>query len=190
MGDIDGNGSINLSEYLTLMQREKQKDLLANEEELKHDFNIIDKDGNGYINKQELEKAMTDYLGVQQTDESVEELMERIDIDKDGQVDYPEFVQAVLSSSAQADHNKATQQFTMKMVEDDIKHQLFTTAGEIVAGVVLFLVLMCGICKLYKHIKYRKARLYTALNVITEEEDLGVMREEYKNRNLEENALL
>merc|ERR1712154_566838 len=168
---------------------EKQKDLLDNEEELKHDFNVIDEDQNGYINKEELEKAMTDYLGVDQTDQSVEDLMNKIDIDKDGQIDYPEFVQAVLSSSS--DHNKAPQ-FTMKMVEDDLKSQFVTEGLEIAGVVVLFLVLLCGICKFYKYMKYRKARLYTALNVITEEEDLGVMRDEYRNREieLEENALL
>merc|ERR1719384_580336 len=104
--DVDGSGSINLSEYLTLMQREKGKDLTANEEELKHDFNIIDEDQNGYINKSELQKAMTDYLGVDQTEQSVDELMNKIDIDRDGQIDYPEFVQAVLSSS-NTGHNKA-----------------------------------------------------------------------------------
>merc|ERR1719251_111389 len=151
--DIDGNGSINVSEYLTLMQREKQKDLLDNEEELKHDFNIIDEDQNGYINKSELQKAMTDYLGVDQTEQSVDDLMNKIDIDRDGQIDYPEFVQAVLTSSS--DHNKAPQ-FTMKMVEDDLKSQLFTEGLEIAGVILLFLVLLCGICKLYQHIKYRK----------------------------------
>merc|ERR1712154_191088 len=168
---------------------EKQKDLLDNEEELKHDFNIIDEDHNGYINKLELQKAMTDYLGVDQTEQSVDDLMNKIDIDRDGQIDYPEFVQAVLSSSDQ--HNKAPQ-FTMKMVEDDLKSQFVTEGLEIAGVVVLFLVLLCGICKFYKYMKYRKARLYTALNVITEEEDLGVMRDEYRNREieLEENALL
>merc|ERR1712228_1095479 len=187
--DVDGHGSINLSEYLTLMQREKEKDLEKNEEELKHDFNIIDEDQNGYINKQEMGKAMTDYLGVDQTEQSVDDLMNKIDIDRDGQIDYPEFVQAVLTSSS--DHNKAPQ-FTMKMVEDDLKSQLFTEGLEIGALVMLLIVLMCGICKFYKYMKYRKARLYTALNVMTEEEDLGVMREEYQNREieLEQNALL
>merc|ERR1712176_1105076 len=143
--DKDGNGSINLSEYLTLMQREKQKDLEKNEEELKHDFNIIDEDQNGYINKQELQKAMTDYLGVDQTEQSVDELLNKIDIDRDGQIDYPEFVQAVLSSSDQ--HNKAPQ-FTMKMVEDDLKSKMVTGGVEIAGVVILFLVLLCGVCKL------------------------------------------
>merc|ERR1712190_500526 len=134
---------------------------------------------------------MTLYLGVEQTDQSVDELMNKIDIDKDGQIDYPEFVQAVLSSTSSTDHDKAPQ-FTMKMVEDQVKSELFTTGVEIGALVMLLIVVMCGICKFYKYLKYRKARLYTALNVITEEEDLGVMRDEYKNRDieLEQNALL
>merc|ERR1719410_2396824 len=119
--DVNGDGSINLSEYLKLMQREKQKELQQNEQQLQHDFNVIDEDQNGYINKVELEKAMTQYLGVEQTDQSVDELMNKIDIDKDGQIDYPEYVQAVLSStnSDTTGHDKAPQ-FTMKMVEDQV----------------------------------------------------------------------
>merc|ERR1712187_1078401 len=50
--DADGNGTIDFSEFLTMMAR-KMKDS-DTEEELKEAFRVFDKDGNGYISAAEL----------------------------------------------------------------------------------------------------------------------------------------
>ncbi|XP_006864950.1 PREDICTED: calmodulin-like [Chrysochloris asiatica] len=81
--DANGNGTIDLPEFLTMMAR-KTKDTTS-EEEIREAFCVFDKDGNGYISAAELCHMMTK-LGEQLTDEEA-------DIDGDGQVNLEEFVQ-------------------------------------------------------------------------------------------------
>lgn len=54
-------------------------------------FQIFDKDGNGFISAAELRHVMTN-LGEKLTDEEVDEMMREADIDGDGQVNYEDFV--------------------------------------------------------------------------------------------------
>ena len=63
---VPGNGTIDFSEFLTMMAR-KMKDS-DTEEELKEAFRVFDKDGNGYISAAELRHVMTN-LGEKLTDE-------------------------------------------------------------------------------------------------------------------------
>ncbi|XP_014321885.1 calmodulin-like [Myotis lucifugus] len=88
--DADGNGTIDLPEFLTMMAR-KMEDT-DSEEEIREAFRVFDKDGNGYISAAELRHVMTD-LGEMLTDEEVDEMIREADIDDDGQVNYEEFVQ-------------------------------------------------------------------------------------------------
>ncbi|EPQ04827.1 Calmodulin [Myotis brandtii] len=88
--DADGNGTIDLPEFLTMMAR-KMKDTDI-EEEIREAFRVFDKDGNGYISAAELRPVMTN-LGEMLTDEEVDEMIREADIDGDGQVNYEEFVQ-------------------------------------------------------------------------------------------------
>merc|ERR1719210_2228243 len=55
--DVDGNGTIDFPEFLTLMAR-KMKDT-DTEDELKEAFRVFDKDSNGYISAAELRHVMT-----------------------------------------------------------------------------------------------------------------------------------
>ena len=86
--DIDGNGIIDFSEFMTMMAK-KLKDT-DTEEELKEAFRVFDKDGNGFISADELRHVMTN-LGEQLSEEEVEQMIQEADSNGDGQVDYEEF---------------------------------------------------------------------------------------------------
>ena len=83
--DVDGNGTIDFGEFLTMMAR-KLKDT-DGEDEIREAFRVFDKDGNGFISAAELRHVMTN-LGEKLTDEEVDEMIREADIDGDGQVNY------------------------------------------------------------------------------------------------------
>ena len=87
--DVDGNGSIDFPEFLSLMAR-KMKDT-DTEEELVDAFRVFDRDGNGLISAAELWHVMTN-LGEKLTDEEVDEMIKEADLDGDGHINYEEFV--------------------------------------------------------------------------------------------------
>ncbi|XP_060072888.1 calcium-binding protein LPS1-alpha-like [Ylistrum balloti] len=87
--DTDGNGTIDFPEFLTMMSRKIFDD--DSDAELKEAFRVFDSNGNGFIGAAELRHVMTN-LGEKLTDEEVEEMIREADIDKDGQVNYEEFV--------------------------------------------------------------------------------------------------
>ncbi|XP_072455574.1 calmodulin-like [Notamacropus eugenii] len=88
--DADGNSSIDFPEFLTMMTR-KMKDV-DGEEDIREAFCVLDKDGNGYITEAELRYVMTN-VEEKLTDEEVDEMIRKVDIDGDDQVYYEEFVQ-------------------------------------------------------------------------------------------------
>ena len=87
--DADGNGTIDFSEFLSMMAK-KMKDT-DNEDEIREAFRVFDKDGNGFISAAELRHVMTN-LGEKLTDEEVDEMIHEADVDGDGQINYQEFV--------------------------------------------------------------------------------------------------
>jgi len=53
--DLDGSGSIEFPEFLTMMAKKIEDMAEVNEEEeIREAFRLIDKDGNGYISANEL----------------------------------------------------------------------------------------------------------------------------------------
>lgn len=92
--DINGNGTIEFGEFLSLMAR-KIKETDA-EEELKEAFKVFDKDQNGYISASELRNVMIN-LGEKLTDEEVNQMIREADVDGDGQVNYEEFVRMMMA---------------------------------------------------------------------------------------------
>ena len=70
---------------------------MKDEEQLKAAFRAIDKDGNGFITVEDV----LDFLGEGATREEVD----KADVDGDGQINYEEFVKAVMTASpARMDH--------------------------------------------------------------------------------------
>ena len=93
--DIDGNGSIDFPEFLTIMAR-KMKENNNKDEEIHEIFKVFDKEGNGFISVAELSHVMIS-LGEEITEEEVKEMIKEADIDGDGQVSYEDFKKFYLS---------------------------------------------------------------------------------------------
>ncbi|WVZ86714.1 hypothetical protein U9M48_033457 [Paspalum notatum var. saurae] len=92
--DVDKSGSIDYTEFLTAMMN---KHKLEKEEDLMRAFQHFDKDDSGYITRDELEQAMAEYgMG---DEASIKEVLDEVDKDKDGRIDYEEFVEMMRKGS-------------------------------------------------------------------------------------------
>jgi len=80
--DADRNGTVDFQEYLTYVMAM-----------IRHAFRVINRDGNGYIDAAELRLMMTQ-IGYK--DEEVDEMFQEADINDDRQVNYEEFISAVM----------------------------------------------------------------------------------------------
>ncbi|RLM74990.1 calcium-dependent protein kinase 29-like [Panicum miliaceum] len=92
--DVDKSGSIDYTEFLTAMMN---KHKLEKEEDLIRAFQYFDKDSSGYITRDELEQAMAEYgMG---DEASIKQVLDEVDKDKDGNIDYEEFVEMMRKGS-------------------------------------------------------------------------------------------
>ena len=94
--DLEGNGTIDFKEFAGLMARKMKEP--ENEEEIIEAFKVFDKDGNGLISSDELLHVMVS-LGDNSTIEEVEDLIKEADLDKDGYINYAEFVKLLLGKN-------------------------------------------------------------------------------------------
>ncbi|XP_022229419.1 neo-calmodulin [Drosophila obscura] len=92
--DADGNGSIELEEFCSMILR-KMHDT-NHEDELRDAFRVFDKENNGYITSAELKVVLT-ALGEKLPDDEIEEMIREYDIDQDGHLDFEEFVNMMTS---------------------------------------------------------------------------------------------
>ncbi|KAK4756115.1 hypothetical protein SAY87_009872 [Trapa incisa] len=83
--DVDNSGTIDYGEFIAAML---QLNKVEREEHLFAAFNYFDKDGSGYITKDELQEACKEF-GME--DSHLEEMIQEIDQDNDGRIDYNEF---------------------------------------------------------------------------------------------------
>ncbi|KAK6944155.1 EF-hand domain [Dillenia turbinata] len=88
--DIDNSGTIDYGEFIAAMLHLNK---IQKEDHLFTAFSYFDKDGSGYITHDELQQAWTEFgLGNVHLDEIIRE----VDQDKDGRIDYSEFVAMML----------------------------------------------------------------------------------------------
>ena len=91
--DADGNGTIDLPEFLTMMSR-KMKDT-DSEEEICEAFRVFDTAGDGFISVADLRHVMTN-LGEKLTDQEIDEMIKEAHVDAYGQINYEKFINSLL----------------------------------------------------------------------------------------------
>jgi|Transcript_15206 calmodulin len=87
--DVDNDGTMDFPEFLKLMA-DKMKEPEP-EDDIREAFQVMDKDGNGYLNAKELRYVLTN-IGEPLTEEEVEKILADADVDGDGRIDFNEFV--------------------------------------------------------------------------------------------------
>ncbi|KAK1320122.1 Calcium-dependent protein kinase isoform 2 [Acorus calamus] len=85
--DVDKSGSIDYIEFITATMHRHR---LERDENLCKAFKYFDKDDSGFITRDELKQAMTEYgMGDEAT---IDEILKDVDTDNDGRINYEEFV--------------------------------------------------------------------------------------------------
>lgn len=92
--DLDGDGKININEFIVLMTKRTQD--TQTEEEVINAFRVFDKDGYGLIATNELKHIMMT-IGDKMTEEEANEMIAEADIDDDGLINYEEFVRMMMA---------------------------------------------------------------------------------------------
>ena len=90
--DVDGNGTIDLDEFIGLLRTKKTGKYakMTLEDELKEAFKVFDTDNNGSIDAEELAKVMT-ALGENLTKQDIEFMIKSVDLDGNAEIDFKEF---------------------------------------------------------------------------------------------------
>lgn len=84
--DTDNNGYLEYSEFL---KAAVDKDSMMNTKNMKHAFELFDKDGNGKISAEELKEVLQ---GDEPLDENIwKQVVEQLDVNGDGEIDLAEF---------------------------------------------------------------------------------------------------
>ncbi|XP_055871348.1 neo-calmodulin-like isoform X1 [Biomphalaria glabrata] len=92
--DKNGNGKIEYREFKAFMQDEMRRSEENPEEQekaIRMAFKVFDQNGDGVIDAAELKTAMKN-LGEPLSDKELNDMMKQADIDKDGKINYEEFI--------------------------------------------------------------------------------------------------
>jgi len=91
LADKDDNGNIDFQEFHSLLNLVLGE--LENDPEIRKEFERFDLDKNGFITKTEMLEVIETSAGfVQDKVVEAKKCIEELDVDKDGQVSYPEFL--------------------------------------------------------------------------------------------------
>lgn len=92
--DLDNDGTVDFSEFLTMMAR-KTKDH-DSQEEIEEAFKVFDRNNNGYISSSELRHVLMS-IGDRLTEGEADAMIAEADIDGDGQISYEEFSKILMN---------------------------------------------------------------------------------------------
>ncbi|KAJ6821261.1 calcium-dependent protein kinase 29 [Iris pallida] len=93
--DVDGNGTLDCGEFVAVSIHLKK---IRSEEHLPKAFSYFDKDGNGYIEIDELREALKED-NLRLNEQAILEIISDVDTDKDGRISYEEFVMMMQAGS-------------------------------------------------------------------------------------------
>ena len=94
--DMDGSGELDYEEFIAATLSTAK---MENEDNLARAFAYFDKDNSGYISRLEVQKVITDF-GLDREFGDVNDFMEAADTNKDGKIDYDEFLAVMTASGA------------------------------------------------------------------------------------------
>jgi len=66
----------------------------------------MDTDGNGKLDKKEIQSGYLEFFGKVMSDEEVDEMFSKVDVDDSGAIDYSEFVVASMNEKNLLSNNK------------------------------------------------------------------------------------
>ncbi|XP_058098341.1 calcium-dependent protein kinase 29-like isoform X1 [Magnolia sinica] len=99
--DIDKNGSIDYYEFITATMHQHR---IEREENIYSAFRFFDKDGSGFITRDELKQAMNQYgMG---DEAAIDEVINDVDTDNDGRINYEEFVAMMRKGTQDTNRNR------------------------------------------------------------------------------------
>ena len=87
--DLDGNGTIDYNEFVLATINKKK---LLDKEKLEQTFKLFDKDGNGFISKEEIEEVLGTYIDSNE----LNKLFKEVDKNGDGQISLVEFKEMMI----------------------------------------------------------------------------------------------
>jgi len=90
--DSDKNGAINFNEFISATL---DSNITRDFERIQKAFDFFDQDGDGYIDQDELEMALTDSKVPGSSSEIFIEVIKGSDLDNDGKISFDEFNQAM-----------------------------------------------------------------------------------------------
>jgi len=104
--DVDQNGQISFEEFATVWQR---KLLSVNDQYIRAVFGVLDSNGDGFIDQEELRGVLEDF-----SEEEILEMMQEIDNqgNGDGKIDFTEFKSAMKEQIEKRDFNPSNKKFT------------------------------------------------------------------------------
>lgn len=106
--DRNFNGSIDFQEFLAFMVRKMSVRVSTRADVLKA-FQVFDRDSNGYITKAELTQIFTK-IGQSMTLEEAEKIIAEVDADKDGRINYSEFLNKIIPEEEEESGSSNKQQ--------------------------------------------------------------------------------
>ncbi|CAH1262325.1 CALML3 [Branchiostoma lanceolatum] len=87
--DSNGDGAVSVEEFLAMMDKN-----ISLDSPLEY-FKFFDKDGSGFITKDEIRQAMSE-MGQELSDTELESMMEKYDTSADGNINYEEFLKSLV----------------------------------------------------------------------------------------------